>query len=127
MTLPTARPLVTELSLSDTTETTTSTNETTEEESHDIKEDGKQEELVGVVNEVTKDWSSKGEWLCPPYSYRQDENSVYFVLQTPGVKRPSMAKHFDEHQVSSVCMCVCVCVLFVGVWFYINFDHQFCC
>ena len=108
MTPPTARPLVTELPLSDAAETTKPTNETTEEESHDIKEDGKQEELVGAVCEMTKDWSSKGEWLCPPYSYRQDENSVYFVLQTPGIKRPSMAKHFDEHQVSSVYMCLLV-------------------
>ena len=103
MTAPTARPLVNELSPSDAAETSTKpTNEMGEEESHDIKEDSKQEELVGTVYEVTKDWSSKGEWQCPPFSYRQDENSVYFVLQTPGVKRPSMAKHFDEHQVRVV-------------------------
>ena len=101
MTPPTARPLISELSPSDTAESSTElTNKATEEESHDIKGNSKQEELVGVAYEVTKDWSSKGEWLCPPYSYRQDENSVYFVLQTSGVKRPSMAKYFDEHQVS---------------------------
>ena len=104
----TTRPLVSELSSTDSDSSTKPTDEVAEVESHDIKEEGKQEELAGVVHQVTKDWSSKGEWQCPPFSYRQDENSVFFVLQTPGVKKTSMAKHFDEHQVSVVCVCIFV-------------------
>ena len=62
--------------------------------------DVQQEDLVGVVQEVTKDWSSKQEWLRPPFSYRQDDNTVFFVLFTSGVKKSSMVSHFEEHEVS---------------------------
>ena len=112
---PPTRPLVSELP---DDEITKPTNGLAETESHDIKteevEDTKQEEeLVGVVQEVSKDWTSKGEWLCPPFTYRQDDSCVYFMLQTSGVKKSSMVSHFDEHQVSVdcyLCLFVCVCV-----------------
>ena len=110
------RPLVSELP---DDESTKPTNGVAETASCDIKaeveEDAKQEEgegLVGVVPEVTKDWTSKGEWLCPPFIYRQDDSCVYFMLQTSGVKESSMVSHFDEHQVSveHYLWCVCLCV-----------------
>ena len=70
-------------------------------------DDIQQEEVVGVVQEVTKEWSSKGEWLCPPFSYRQDDNTVFFVLYTPGVKKSSLVSHFDEHKVSRSMYIMC--------------------
>ena len=105
---PAASSLVSELLPTDASSELT--NDTAETESRDIgddvADDVKQEESVGVVHQVTKEWTSKGEWQCPPFSYRQEENGVFFVLQTTGVKKPSMASHFDEHQVS-VCHSVC--------------------
>ncbi len=50
---------------------------------------------------MREDWVSTGEWSCPPFSYRQDECSVTFVLHTPSVKENSFVTNFDQHFVSS--------------------------
>lgn len=104
-----------------------STNETQDSESHDQKDiegeiieteeipietssvqlpDQKQGSIEGQSPQlaasmsVTKEWTSKGDWICPPFSYRQDEVNVCFVLHTPEVKKPSLVSYFDEHYVS---------------------------
>ncbi len=47
------------------------------------------------------EWSSTGgEWVCPPFSYRQEDDTVAFCLHTPGVKENTLVKHFDDHCVS---------------------------
>ena len=46
-------------------------------------------------------WTSTGSYECPPFSHRQDEERVCFVLHTSGVKEKSLVSHFDQHQVSS--------------------------
>ncbi len=53
---------------------------------------------------VLEDLVSTGEWSCPPFSYRQDECSVTFVLHTPNVKENSFVANFDQRFVSS-CDC----------------------
>ncbi len=47
-----------------------------------------------------EEWTSTGEWCCPPLSYRQDESSVTFVLNTPNVKQGSFVTNFSQNSVS---------------------------
>ena len=47
------------------------------------------------------EWSSTGEWTCPPFSYRQEDSTVVFCLHTAGVRETTLVKHFDEHYVSA--------------------------
>ena len=66
------------------------------DESHD------QETLLTTVKpEMKKDWLlSRGEWVCPPFSYRQEEAVIVFCLHTSEVKENSLVKYFDDHSVS---------------------------
>ncbi len=50
--------------------------------------------------DLSKEWSSKGEWQCPPFNHRQDETTVAFCLHTPNVKEKSVVKYFEDHNVS---------------------------
>lgn len=49
---------------------------------------------------VTQDWTSVGVWQCPQLRYRQDEESVSFVLCTPAAKKNSVVTHFQQESVS---------------------------
>ena len=44
-------------------------------------------------------WSAKGEWVCPPFSYRQEDAIIAFCLHTPFVKKSSLVQYFDQHYV----------------------------
>jgi dynein assembly factor 2 len=57
--------------------------------------------LVGV-SQPSQDWLLKGGWLCPPFSYRQEDTVVVFCLHTPHVKENSMVQCYDDHFVSEV-------------------------
>lgn len=123
---PPTRPLVSELSSTDASSELTNITAADKVESHDNKEavapkDVQQEDLVGVVQEVTKDWSSKQEWLTPPFSYRQDDNAVFFVLYTSGVKKSSMVSHFEEHEVSIL---IYVYLVFDRIWQHVNICYD---
>lgn len=60
------------------------------------------DESATVMESVLpKEWSSKGKWICPPFSYRQDDTIIVFCLHTPSVKEKSLVKYFDDHSVSS--------------------------
>ena len=56
---------------------------------------------AGLTTGTPQQWTSTGSYECPPFSYRQDEEHVCFVLHTPAVKEKSLVSHFDQHQVSS--------------------------
>ena len=45
-------------------------------------------------------WLRTGDWLCPPFSYRQEDTMVVFCLRTAQVKENSLVQYFDEHYVS---------------------------
>ena len=49
-----------------------------------------QERLSGV----------KREWVCPPFSYRQEDALVVFCLHTANAKENTLVKYFDEYYVS---------------------------
>lgn len=55
---------------------------------------------VANVQAVSSKWVSAGDWLCPPFSYRQEDTIVVFCLHTPGVKPKSLVKFFEDHSVS---------------------------
>lgn len=61
----------------------------------------------GVSSLVTEEWTSVGEWSCPPFSYRQDDSGVTFVLYTPNVKEQSLVSSFDQSYVSVIDAYVC--------------------
>ena len=56
---------------------------------------------AGLTTGTSQQWASTGSYECPPFSYRQDEELVCFVLHTAAVKEKSLVSHFDQHQVSS--------------------------
>ena len=56
---------------------------------------------AGLTTGTPQQWTSTGSYKCPPFSYRQDEEHVCFVLHTAAVKEKSLVSHFDQHQVSS--------------------------
>ena len=47
-----------------------------------------------------EDLSSKKRWMCPPFTYRQDNDVVVFCLDTSDVKKQSVVHIFDDHFVS---------------------------
>ena len=55
-----------------------------------------------ISGHVSQQWpsSSSGAWQCPPFNYRQDDESVSFVLLTANVKENSLVSYFDQHYVS---------------------------
>ena len=44
-------------------------------------------------------WTSKGDWVAPSFTYRQDNERVVFVLHSSGVKPSTLVHHHDNHQV----------------------------
>ena len=52
-----------------------------------------------VSDAVQSNWSVTGEWLCPSYSYQQNNLCVSYVLHVPNVKETSVISHFDHNLV----------------------------
>ena len=44
-------------------------------------------------------WASKGEWVAPSFTYRQDNERVVFVLHSSGIKPSTVVHHHDNQQV----------------------------
>ena len=44
--------------------------------------------------------TTQGEWVCPPFSYRQEDATVVFCLHTAGAKESTLVKLFDDYSVS---------------------------
>ena len=44
-------------------------------------------------------WTSKGDWVAPSFTYRQDDKRVVFVLHSSGIKPSTLVHHHDNHQV----------------------------
>ena len=55
------------------------------------------------TNQITGDghmtWASRGDWVAPSFSYRQDNESVVLVLHSSGVKSSTLVHHHDNRQV----------------------------
>lgn len=67
--------------------------------------DGSPDADIAVTSPIVQagemeNWSSKGHFVCPPFSYRQDNGVVVFCLHTSGVKEQSLVNLFDDHFVS---------------------------
>lgn len=61
----------------------------------------KQEPVVDSTPQtLQEDWTSTGEWVCPPFTYRQDDTIIAYCLHTANAKEKSLVKYFDEHFVS---------------------------
>lgn len=54
---------------------------------------------TSAIERVQEKCSAKGKWMCPPFSYRQEDAVVVFCLHTAHVKENSMVQCFDEHYV----------------------------
>ena len=80
-----------------------STNQNGQVGSHDLGTPPTNQKTEVVPNAAggPQQWASTGSYVCPPFSYRQDEESVIFVLHTAAVKETSLVSHFDQHQVRS--------------------------
>ena len=107
-------------------ESSTSTNEVAELESRDL-ESGELTNQIAVSEDPTQPtksetvmtssadstnhsaepsnvtWTSKGEWVAPSFTYRQDDERVVFVLHSPGTKPSTLVHHHDNHQVIKFC------------------------
>lgn len=81
------------------------TNQNAQIRSHDLSTEptNQKPEILPKTAGVPQQWVSTGSYVCPPFSYRQDEESVSFVLHTAAVKETSLVSHFDQHQVCSTC------------------------
>jgi len=81
------------------------TNQNAQVGSHDLSTESTNQkpEILPRTAGVPQQWVSMGSYVCPPFSYRQDEESVSFVLHTAAVKETSLVSHFDQHQVCSNC------------------------
>ena len=112
------RPLVSEIPLESENETVIEDEGVTHNGNSDLslKEDDfigepTNQDAVGKScdnrssSHVTEEWTSVGDWSCPPFSYRQDESSVTFVLYTPCVKEQSLVSNFDQSYVSVIELC----------------------
>ena len=53
-----------------------------------------------ITTGEVQDWSSKGHWVCPQFTYRQENDVVVFCLHVVGVKERSLVQLFDDHFVS---------------------------
>ena len=53
-----------------------------------------------VIPSVRPDWSVNESWKCPPFSYRQNEDCISFVLHVAIVKANTVTSHFDQYSVS---------------------------
>lgn len=85
--------------------------EVSQESSVDLQESQELEPEAVVAPQTQGHWVSKGEWVCPAFSYRQEDTLVVFCLHTPQTTENSIVKCFSEHSVSfsttleSTCCC----------------------
>ena len=54
-----------------------------------------------IKSSVRSDWSINDSWECPPFSYRQNDDCVSFVLHIAFVKENTMISHFDQDSVGN--------------------------
>ena len=102
-------PLVSEIDNGPTNQEPEAVSHDSDGGSHDLPEDGEAlkdspEELTNQDGEVksdhvTQSWLTNQVWSCPPFSYRQDDDHVIFLLYTSSVKEETLVSHFDTHEV----------------------------
>lgn len=67
-----------------------------------VDQEQQQPEVDTPVQAPQDDWTSTGEWVCPPFSYRQEDSVVVFCLHTASAKEKTLVKYFDEYFVSEL-------------------------
>ena len=99
-----SKPNSQDVEVSDDLDIHSTTNQNAQVGSHDLStEPTNQKAEILPKTGVPQQWVSTGSYVCPPFSYRQDEESISFVLHTAAVKKTSLVSHFDQHQVCSTC------------------------
>ena len=74
-------------------------------ENGNLADEPKESLLIEVMESkpaVRSDWLVNEEWKCPPFSYRQNEDCVSFVVHVPVVKETTVMSYFDEDSVTEL-------------------------